>query len=80
MTVPRALADDTRITGVHAVPGGIRFKSTRIKPDGTVRLGYPGAGYPGHPAFSFDEAANAWIAVVPAADCDRVVEVAHRAT
>jgi hypothetical protein len=80
MTVPRALADDAKISGVWAVLNGIRFKATRIKPDGTVRLGYTGAGYPGHPAFSFDEAANAWIAVVPATDCDRVVEVAHRAT
>lgn len=79
MTVPRTLTDDAKITGVWAVLGGMRFKSTRVKPDGTVRLGYTGAGFPGHPAFHFDEAANAWIAVVPAVECDRIVEIAHQA-
>lgn len=79
MTVPRALADDLRITGVWAVLGGTRFKSTRIKPNGTVRLGYTGAGFPGHDAFRFDETANAWIAVVPATECDGIAEIAHQA-
>jgi hypothetical protein len=80
MTVPRALTDDAKITGVWAVLNGMRFRSTRIKPDGTVRLGYTGAGFPGHPAFSFAEATGAWHAVVPATECDQIVEISHQAT
>jgi hypothetical protein len=67
------------INGVWTVLGGLRFRSTRVKPDGTVRLGYTGAGFPGHPAFRFDEAKNAWYAVVPAAECDVIVEISHQA-
>ncbi len=80
MTIPRGLADGLSVTGVWAVLGGRRFKSTRVKPDGTVRLGYTGVGEPGHRAFTFDEAAGAWTAVVPATACDQIVEIAHRAT
>jgi hypothetical protein len=74
------LSGDPLIEGVWAVLDGVRFKSTRVKPDGTVRLGYVGAGFPGHPAFTFTESAGVWHAVVPATRCDRILEISHRAT
>jgi hypothetical protein len=80
VTVPSVLADDATITGVWSVLDGIRFRSTTVKPDGTVRLGYTGVGFPGHPAFRFDETRNAWIAVVPAGECDQIVDISHHAT
>lgn len=78
--VLHALIDRVKINGVWTVLGSMRFRSTTVKPDGTVRLGYTGAGFPGYPAFRFDEAKNAWYAVVPAAECDVIVEISHQAS
>lgn len=78
--VSSVLVGDATTTGVWSVLDGLRFKSTAVKPDGTVRLGYTGAGSPRHPAFTFDETRKAWIAVVPAVECDQIVDIAHHAT
>ena len=79
MTTPRLLTGEPLTTGVWAVLDGVWFKATRIKPDGTVRLGYTGVGHPGHEAFSFNESTGAWHAVLPATRLDRIVEISHRA-
>jgi hypothetical protein len=80
VTIPRALTNDPKFSGVRARLNGLWFKSGRIKADGTVQLGYTGSGLPGNPAFAFDESRDAWIATVQAAECDRIVAITHHAT
>lgn len=77
--IPRALANGADRLGVWAVLGGLTFRSTDVKPDGTVRLGYNGTGFPGHPAFEFDERRGRWKATVPAEQCDSVTDYSPRA-
>jgi hypothetical protein len=79
VAAPPPWTNRTQVNGVWAVLNGVRFKATRVRPDGTVRLGYTGAGHPGHSAFSVDPATGAWNAVVPAPECDRIVEISHQA-
>jgi hypothetical protein len=77
--IPRALANGADHSGVWAVLDGLTFKATRVKADGTIRLGYTGAGFPGHPDFTYDERRQVWQATMPADRCDSVTNYSPRA-
>ncbi|HWC81803.1 MAG TPA: hypothetical protein VG756_17785 [Pseudonocardiaceae bacterium] len=66
--------------GVWAMLDGRSFRSSSIKPDGTVRLAFTGDGAPDHPAFRRDPATGAWRAVLPAPHCHRLISVSTHAT
>jgi hypothetical protein len=51
------------------------FRSTGIRPDGTVRLFFDSVAPPEDDEFTRHPEADVWIRVVKAEECDRVVEV-----
>jgi hypothetical protein len=51
------------------------YRSTGIRPDGTVRLFFDSIAPPEDDEFTRHPNADVWIRVVSAADCDRVVQV-----
>jgi hypothetical protein len=55
------------------------YRSTGIRPDGTVRLFFDSISPPEDDEFTRHPHADVWIRVVRAEDCDRVVEVSTSA-
>jgi hypothetical protein len=55
--------------------GGREYRSTEIAADGTVRLFHDGTTPPADPRFTKHPHGEVWVLRVPAAECERVVQV-----